>query len=186
MNLRKDLPWGLVFAALVIGIFTIPNFFREESTGAANNCSSTNETIDVTVQNSSGKFFSKTVIPHPEPYPEEITLLPIAEESIKLNRADTTPQDDLELLETLIEGYRRALKENPSGENGEIVAALMGRNSRGVAVIPTNHPALSAHGQLLDRWGTPYFFHPVSSQTMEIISAGSDKKLWTPDDIVLK
>ena len=186
MNTRKGFRWALVFAALVIGLFTIPIFFRDGTKGTAYNSSATNETVAAAVQNSVKNVFSSKIIPKPEPFPKEITLLPIAEESLKLNRADTSPQDDLELLEVLLEGYRRALKENPSGENAEIVAALMGRNPRGVAVLPTNHPALGADGQLLDRWGTPYFFHSVNSQTKEIISAGPDKKLWTPDDIVLK
>ena len=186
MNSRKGFGWALGLIVLVIGLLTIPIFFRGGPKETANNSSNSTESNDAKDQNSPEKISSRNVVPKPEPFPDEITLLPIAEESLKLNRADTTPQDDLQLLEVLLEGYRRALKENPSGENGEIVAALMGRNSRAVAVIPTNHPALSADGQPLDRWGTPYFFHSVTSQTTEIISAGPDKKLWTPDDIVLK
>ena len=39
-------------------------------------------------------------------------------------------------------------------------------------------------GELVDRWGTPYFFHSVSAEKMEIVSAGPDKELWTDDDVV--
>ena len=39
-------------------------------------------------------------------------------------------------------------------------------------------------GQLVDRWGTAYWFHPNSSYQMEIRSAGPDKNLFTADDVV--
>ena len=37
-------------------------------------------------------------------------------------------------------------------------------------------------GELLDRYGTPYFFHAESGTRMTITSAGPDKKIHTPDD----
>jgi hypothetical protein len=37
---------------------------------------------------------------------------------------------------------------------------------------------------MIDRWGTPYFFHQISATSMEIHSAGPDRKMGTEDDIV--
>ena len=102
---------------------------------------------------------------------------------LKLHGAESSPEEDLQILQELLDVYRRALNGAPSGENAEIVAALRGANPRGIAVLATNHPALRADGQLLDRWGTPYFFHSISRERMEIISAGPDRQLWTLDDL---
>ena len=63
--------------------------------------------------------------------------------------------------------------------------ALRGRNRLGLAFLPARHPALNEHGQLVDRWGTPYFFHALSSTRMEIRSAGPDQRMYTEDDVRL-
>jgi len=54
-----------------------------------------------------------------------------------------------------------------------------------VRFLPEQAPYLDAEGRLVDRWGTPYFFHPVSGEDMEIVSAGPDAELWTDDDVKL-
>ena len=41
-------------------------------------------------------------------------------------------------------------------------------------------------GEMIDPWGTPYFFHQLSGHEMEIRSAGQDRKMWTFDDLVGK
>ncbi len=184
MDSRKGFRLALVVTAFLSGGLAMLVFLRQGNLASEKNSPDLTETQITTVQSSN--VSGKQTIPRPEPFPQEITLLPVAEESFELNRADRTPLEDLQVLAAVLEGYRRAVKENPSGENREIVSALMGRNPRGVAVIPTHHPALGTDGQLLDRWGTPYFFHSVSSQATEIISAGPDRKLWTRDDLVLK
>jgi hypothetical protein len=93
---------------------------------------------------------------------------------------------DLRLVNEIFVAYRGALHSgNPVGENAEITAALKGRNRIGFAFIPPDCPALNARGELCDRWGTPYFFHQLSGEKMEIRSAGPDRVLWTADDQVL-
>ncbi len=93
---------------------------------------------------------------------------------------------DLRLVDQLFVAYRSALRTgNPVGENAEITAALKGRNKLGFAFIPADNPAINAKGELCDRWGTPYFFHQISGQRMEVRSAGPDRRLWTDDDVVL-
>ena len=72
---------------------------------------------------------------------------------------------------------------NPVGTNAEITAVLAGNNKLQLALIPADHPAINrSTGELLDRWGTPFFFHAESGSRMEIRSAGPDKKHHTADD----
>ncbi len=79
--------------------------------------------------------------------------------------------------------YRSALGENPEGSNEEITKALLGDNLKQVRVNMPEGSQVSKGGELCDPWGTPYFFHQLSKQKMEIRSAGPDLKMWTNDDI---
>jgi hypothetical protein len=93
---------------------------------------------------------------------------------------------DLRQINDIFMHYRSAIHgDNPVGENVDITAVLTGRNRLGFAFIPPDCPAINADGELCDRWGTPYFFHQLSAQEMEIRSAGPDRKMWTADDEVL-
>ncbi len=106
----------------------------------------------------------------------------------QLNQPGQTVSNDLRILRALFFHYQIAVKDpsgNPTGTHEEIVRALQGRNRARLAFVPARHPALNAQGQLVDRWGTPYFFHALSSTRMEIRSAGPDQKMFTPDDALL-
>ncbi|MFC4991347.1 hypothetical protein [Rubritalea tangerina] len=89
---------------------------------------------------------------------------------------------DLALLQSLLRVHRKALDGNPTGFNDEITSQLMGKNQLGLATLAPPANALSANGELLDRWGTPYRFHALSKKQMEVISAGPDKRFFTQDD----
>ena len=114
---------------------------------------------------------------------DEVRLLPIATEMEFLNADAERPEDDVELLMAAFRQYRRALGQNPVGTNEEIVAALAGRNPKTVALISPEHTSIDDKGQLLDRWGTPYFFHQRSGADMQVISAGPDRVLFNRDDV---
>lgn len=104
----------------------------------------------------------------------------------KSRQLNETPsaRDDFELIEQIFSAYRLIYKENPVGtENFEFVEALLGKNPKRVYFIAPDHPAVTSDQQLLDRWGTPYRFHPVSGKKLEIHSAGTDREWWTEDDI---
>jgi hypothetical protein len=60
---------------------------------------------------------------------------------------------------------------------------LRGRNPAQERFLPDQHSAFNTQGQLVDRWGTPLFFHALGSGQFEIRSAGPDRKFWTDDDI---
>ncbi|MGC6424304.1 MAG: hypothetical protein ACON4O_04885 [Lentimonas sp.] len=111
-----------------------------------------------------------------------VRYLPAIETSEKLS-AVIDPADALTLIDDLLAHYRYAYKENPVGvENFEFTEQLMGKNPMRIVFIDTTNKAL-IDNQLVDSWSTPYFFHPISSDQIEIRSAGPDKQLWTDDDL---
>ncbi len=103
----------------------------------------------------------------------------------QMNTGDASPEEDAAHLGQALSFYRMVMNENPVGDdNRTVMAALMGENARGIVVFPSDHPSLNDRGELLDRWETPYYFHPLSSVMMEIISLGSDRIHATGDDII--
>lgn len=76
---------------------------------------------------------------------------------------------------------------NPVGTNPEITAALTGSNPKHINFLSDQvGMRINDKGELVDTWGTPYFFHQLSGTVMEIHSAGPDKVMWTSDDLVTK
>ena len=114
-----------------------------------------------------------------------VTVLPVASQlSTQLLNAEGPPEDELDAVAQLLYFYRQAFGENPVGDNGDLVAALLGENGKKAAYLTRDCPAL-VDGKLVDRWGTPYWFHANSGREMEIVSAGPDRKLFTGDDLRL-
>ena len=105
----------------------------------------------------------------------------------RLHDPAQTVAEDLRILRDLFFHYQIAVKDlsgNPIGTNEEIVRALQGRNRARLAFLSADHPALDGAGRLCDRWGTPYFFHALAGDRMEIRSAGPDRVLFNADDAV--
>ena len=99
--------------------------------------------------------------------------------------APQTPSAILESMRRVIRSYNTEFGENPVGNNAEITAALMGNNPRHLNFIqPDTGLHVNGNGELVDAWGTPFFFHQLSGQDMEIHSAGPDRIMWTSDDLV--
>jgi len=94
----------------------------------------------------------------------------------------------------VIQNVRHAITEygamfggNPVGTNPEITAALAGNNPKQINFIkPEAGMRINGNGELVDTWGTPLFFHQLSGTDTEVRSAGPDRKLWTPDDVVTR
>jgi hypothetical protein len=95
-------------------------------------------------------------------------------------------RSDAENIGLMLRDFRTVQGENPTGTNAEIMKAVMGGNKKGAQLGPPTGMALNAEGELVDRWGTPVFFHQMSGNEMEIRSAGPDRKLYTSDDVVAK
>jgi hypothetical protein len=97
------------------------------------------------------------------------------------------PEIVLENTRTAIRDYGSMFGGNPVGTNPEITAALNGKNPKQARLLqPDAGMRINGSGELVDPWGTPYFFHQLSGSQMEIHSAGPDKKMWTEDDLVIK
>jgi hypothetical protein len=102
----------------------------------------------------------------------------------RLSNPESAPEDDLEIVQSFLQIYSKAQGGNPTGDNSDITSAMTGTNGHRGRVFPRNHPSIR-EGQMVDRWGTPYWFHPNSGHSMEIRSAGPDRQLFTQDDLVL-
>lgn len=96
---------------------------------------------------------------------------------------ETPPERELEILQELISLNQRALPGGTLGDNGDVTLALVGSSTQGTW-LPRQSPRIR-DGQLLDRWGTPYWFHPNAANQIEIRSAGPDKNLFSSDDVIL-
>ncbi len=74
---------------------------------------------------------------------------------------------------------------NPVGSNPEIASQLSGNNPKHINFLDASQGmCVNENGELVDPWGTPYFFHQLSGTDMEIHSAGPDRSMWTADDLV--
>jgi hypothetical protein len=96
------------------------------------------------------------------------------------------PENDLTLLSHLMDNFVLLMKtaaERPLSANEDWAAALRGHNTARERFLPDQHVALNAQGQLVDRWGTPLFFHALGGRRFELRSAGPDHQLWTADDL---
>ena len=113
---------------------------------------------------------------------EEVPRSPLAD---RLNAPDGGISEDLRIVASLLENLDSALGAMPVGNNAEITAGLSGRNARSHAPLPADHPSISGEGELLDRWGRPFIFHPVSRHNIELRSHGPDGEAYTADDSVL-
>ena len=97
---------------------------------------------------------------------------------------ETEGRAEVEAVTFMLRDFRTALGENPVGTNAEIMKALTGANAKRARLGPPEGQGLNESGELIDRWGTPYFFHQLSKDNMEVRSAGPDRTLYTSDDIV--
>ena len=109
-------------------------------------------------------------------------------ETILRDYANTNlpPENDLTLLSRLMENSLLLLKSaanRPLSANEDWASLLRGQNAARERFLPDQHAALGDGGKLVDRWGTPLFFHALGGGRYELRSAGPDKKLWTADDL---
>jgi hypothetical protein len=101
--------------------------------------------------------------------------------------SDRSPEEDLAVVFNLFTQYRKRFGGYPTGEdNAAFVNALTGNNPARLPLLDRAHPAINPAGELCDRWGTPWIFHLLASDALEVRSAGLDRIAHTPDDFVLK
>lgn len=125
---------------------------------------------------------------NPGPTPSEPAKpLPYIIGSADAPPTNIPPQIVVESMRRAIVNYGSTFSGNPVGTNPEIAAALNGENPKQIKFIdPENGLRINGKGELVDSWGTPFFFHQLSATDTEVRSAGPDKIMWTPDDLVIK
>jgi hypothetical protein len=101
------------------------------------------------------------------------------------NPPSMEPAAVLDNMRIVLRNYGSMFGGNPVGNNAEITAALNGDNPKQVRFInPESGLRINGNGELVDWWGTPFFFHQLSASETEIHSAGPDRIMWTADDLV--
>ncbi len=129
-----------------------------------------------------------------EPLPPVPKLLPArqatAESPVssweRLLAIDGSPAEDRSSLNDIITNYLQSAPHSvrlPLGTNDEITRALTDSDTLGTSAIPTSHPAIVS-GQLVDRWGSPWHFHQLAADVIDVRSSGPDRKPFTADDVV--
>jgi hypothetical protein len=97
------------------------------------------------------------------------------------------PETVMENMRSVFRSFASRYGGNPVGTNPEITAALNGGNAGQTKFLKEEDGLrVNARGELIDSWGTPFFFHQLSGTQMEIHSAGPDRIMWTADDLVIK
>lgn len=95
---------------------------------------------------------------------------------------------DIELMDRLLKSYRLLAKNVDSrhySSNEGIAKMLRGEGIVGLQAVGKDCVIFNDAGLLVDRWGNPYFFHPVSSRDLDIYLPGKDGVYATGDDLSL-
>ena len=112
--------------------------------------------------------------------------IPQAGPAAPLEFTNFEPATVIQNMSRAIHQYGEMFGGNPVGDNQEITSQLSGKNPKHINFISVEAGLrINGDGQLVDPWGTPYFFHQLSGSDTEIHSAGPDKVMWTSDDIVV-
>lgn len=98
--------------------------------------------------------------------------------------AQFDPEQEPGVLLEMLQAYRRAAGTYPTAEDNPALMRILTHSAKGLRLFPADHPRLDADGALVDAWGTPFFFHHLSSLDLEIRSAGPDREWFTADDLV--
>ena len=135
---------------------------------------------------SAAPITAPAALPAPPPTLADGSPIPTSA-ALDLNSPRFDISHDLNLVDALFTNWRLNFPRegHPFGENSEVTAALTGDNPLSIPLIPRTHPAINSAGELCDRWGTPFRFHALAGDRMELRSAGPDRKFGTPDDAML-
>jgi hypothetical protein len=160
-------------SAAVKATFSENNFSAPTPTAPENSATSPAISSAGANATSPNDLASRAASPNPTPAASEVQNLP--------------PLTILDKARVAVHNYNSAFGENPVGTNPEITAALMGKNPKQINFItPDSGLRVNEKGEMVDAYGTPFFFHQLSGQEMEIRSAGEDRKMWTFDDLVTR
>ena len=125
------------------------------------------------------------------PEPDQLQNTPLdrnqlSEMALLLDAPDLPDSEAMPAIHSLLTSLRIVANGNryPAGLNVEITNALLGKNARKVGYLPVDCPRINQNGELVDQYGSPYWFHSPRQGILYITSAGPDRILHTDDDIV--
>ena len=102
---------------------------------------------------------------------------------------ETQPIEDLRKMHSVVAGYYTIIKDlvvvMPLGNPGLGCRPPRTKRFEGRASFHLIATALNSESELIDRWGTALFIHPVASRSLTIRSAGPDRVMFNSDDLVL-
>jgi hypothetical protein len=120
------------------------------------------------------------------PGPAVAVAIPPAGPASALQFTNFPPEIAVENMSRAIHQYGEMFGGNPVGTNPEFTRQLSGDNPKHINFISVDSGMrINGDGELVDPWGTPYFFHQISGSDTEVRSAGPDGIMWTSDDIVV-
>ncbi len=119
--------------------------------------------------------------PKPDPRRIDPEIQKLADRLVEQTQ---TPLNDLETVGEFVDLYRKSFSNLPVGSNEDLTAIITGQNPKRGVLFPPDSPMI-VKGQLVDRWGTPYWLHPSTGSSLEVRSAGPDKNLFTADDVMI-
>lgn len=135
---------------------------------------------------STGTPTTPSEISFQKPPSETLAKVPSHPLAVSFGSDPLTSEHEADILLEIFESYRSHFGAFPSGEdNPQFMYALMGANPGRLPIFPLNHPRLSEDGALLDAWKSPFFFHIISHDHIEIRSPGADREIYTEDDIIV-
>jgi len=160
----------------------VPKSQTAQDAAAANAFSNASPAAQAAIENS---FAGATTTPAISPIGTSIPVSAPAGPAFAAEITTMTPETVLENVRSAIRNYGQRFGGNPVGNNAEITRALGGENPGQVNYLSAEAGLrVNEKGEMIDAWGTPFFFHQLSGTVMEIHSAGPDKKMWTADDLV--
>jgi hypothetical protein len=114
------------------------------------------------------------------------SALPPHPQSRLLGTDQLAPEAQARLVGNILQIFRESTGAYPTAEdNPGVLRQLLGANTARRGYVSPESPAIDRQGALLDAYGQPYFFHFISSQKLEIRSAGADGAYYTDDDLVV-
>lgn len=184
----KKIPWLLALVGLIVLLAALISWVQFG--GFESESDSSHESTELEeAANVSGNPATVAGAPSADPrvtrLPDGRVLYNTALETSRKLEEDIPPYEGLIIVEQLIGYFNYVYGENPVGvENFEITEQLNGKNPKKIIFIAPEISSLRDN-ELVDYWGTPYFFHALSGQQMDIRSAGPDRVMWNEDDLLL-
>jgi hypothetical protein len=192
--------WVALLVAVLIGIALALYFFAAKHAPSAASPQRTVEQQNAAVASALANQSTNTVaiiesnfarvqaVPvaaHVTPGSAAEISIPPAGQAQPLLFTNIPPEIAVENMGRAIHQYGQMFGGNPVGNNADFTRQLSGQNPKHINFINAEAGMqVNENGELVDPWGTPYFFHQISGSDTEVRSAGPDKIMYTSDDIV--